>query len=116
MNCSSKLLFFVFCLGVFHASSAQWHAKQIQDGLSNCYASFLSAKTDYILSISGLQYTNDSGKSWRWLSLLKENNLFDVFFVNDSVGWVAGGNYPKGIVHKTRDGGTNWTTNKTALK
>lgn len=97
-------------------SMAQWKSKSSSYSLNGCSASFPSAKVGYILCSPNLLHSTDSAQSWQWLTLPSGNNLFDVFFVNDSVGWVAGGNHPNGIIYKTRDGGKTWTSNKTALK
>lgn len=111
-----KSILILLCLFNSSSSIAQWREKQIHEGLINCQASFPSAKIGYILCSPNLQCTNDSGKSWQWLSLPGGHNLFDVFFVNDSAGWVAGGNHPNGIIYRTRDRGKTWTTNQTPIR
>ncbi len=48
---------------------------------------------------------------WEPVSYPEDLKLFDVFFVNADVGWVAGGTNEMqgGIILNTRDGGDSWT-------
>jgi photosystem II stability/assembly factor-like uncharacterized protein len=98
-------------------SKAQWRSKAPAYSVYGCTASFPSAKVGFMLCSPYLQHTTDSGKIWQEVSSLpRGHNLFDVFFLNDSVGWVAGGNHPNGIIYSTNDGGKTWTMNKTPLR
>jgi photosystem II stability/assembly factor-like uncharacterized protein len=117
MNCFNKTIFFLIALfASATTTNAQWRCKGLNYRLYGCTASFPSAKVGYILSSPNLLHSTDSATNWQWLTLPSGHNLFDVFFVNDAVGWVAGGNHPNGIIFKTRDGGITWTKNKTVLK
>ncbi len=44
---------------------------------------------------------------WTTLNIPSAGRYDDVFFVNDSLGWAAGGN--SGRIYKTTNGGTSWT-------
>lgn len=57
--------------------------------------------------------TGNGGESWIVLSgSYFRPPLYDVFFINEEMGWVCGGNaYPdSSILLKTLDGGTSWTS------
>jgi photosystem II stability/assembly factor-like uncharacterized protein len=112
-----KATFLIASLFAFLGAAAQWRIKVSNCNIHGCAANFPSAKTGYMLCSPNLFCTLDSGKTWGNIPLLPNNNhLFDVYFLNDTVGWVAGGNHPKGVIFKTRDGGKTWTKNKTVLK
>ena len=116
MKCFIKNPFLLLCLFACMPTKAQWRSKESSYTLNGCTASFPSAKVGYILSSPNMLHSTDSATSWQWLTLPSGHHLFDVFFVNDTVGWVAGGNHPNGIIFKTIDGGKTWTQNKTILK
>jgi photosystem II stability/assembly factor-like uncharacterized protein len=44
---------------------------------------------------------------WTTLNIPSAGRYDDVFFINESVGWAAGGN--SGRIYKTTNGGANWT-------
>ena len=98
-------------------SKAQWKSKSSSVSLNVCSANFPNAKTGYMLCSPNLFCTIDSGKTWKNIPSLPNNNhLFDVYFLNDTVGWVAGGNHPNGVIFSTRDGGKTWDKNHIPLK
>lgn len=58
--------------------------------------------------------TEDGGRSWSSFTAPRDMRWNDVFFLNDQVGWIAGGFYrgvlqrSVGVVIETRDGGKTW--------
>ena len=60
--------------------------------------------TGYVLQ------TNDGGGTWDFSTLAPDQPLGSVEFVDNSVGWIVGGN---GLVLKTTDGGSSWQTQNT---
>jgi photosystem II stability/assembly factor-like uncharacterized protein len=49
--------------------------------------------------------SSDGGKSWTRKLALPNDHLFDIYFLNNEVGWVAGA---LGVLLKTTDGGARW--------
>ena len=58
-----------------------------------------------LVLVSGQFCSGQSG--WSTLNIPNAGRYDDVFFINDSVGWAAGG--PSGWIRKTMDGGASWT-------
>ena len=54
---------------------------------------------------SQVRKTTDGGVTWSTVNLGSNNFLYDVFFINSSVGWIVGSN---NTVYKTTDGGSSW--------
>jgi len=58
--------------------------------------------------------TEDGGRSWTSFTTPRDMRWNDVFFLNEQVGWIAGGFYrgalqrSVGVVIETRDGGKTW--------
>lgn len=50
--------------------------------------------------------------TWTTLNIPPSGRHDDVFFINDTVGWAAGG--PAGTIRRTEDGGATWTLQYTA--
>lgn len=50
--------------------------------------------------------------TWTTLNIPPSGRHDDVFFINDTVGWAAGG--PAGTIRRTGDGGATWTLQFTA--
>ncbi len=47
---------------------------------------------------------------WEPLNYPKDINILDIFFVDESTGWISGGHAVRsGFLMKTTDGGANWT-------
>jgi photosystem II stability/assembly factor-like uncharacterized protein len=61
---------------------------------------------------STLRKTTDGGVNWDTVKTGLSGTLYSVYFVDDSVGWVAGGN---GTLIKTTDGGVTWANQITGL-
>lgn len=60
---------------------------------------------------STILYTNNCGENWNSQSVDMANaSLKDVFFVNDSIGWIANysPNSTNNSLYKTTDGGAHW--------
>ncbi|GAB4325054.1 MAG: hypothetical protein Kow00127_17770 [Bacteroidales bacterium] len=57
-------------------------------------------------------HTQDGGDSWQWQDPGSDNEVFDIFFLNDTLGWAATYRFdtlPYGTeLLKTTDGGNNW--------
>ncbi len=51
---------------------------------------------------------------WKKLNIPNSGRYDDLFFINDSVGWAAGG--PSGNIFKTSDAGQTWQLKATGLK
>lgn len=64
----------------------------------------------------GVSRTSDGGQTWTSPDSISDCTLYDVAFVNDSVGYIVGGftqydisTVRKGVIFKTIDRGINWT-------
>lgn len=65
---------------------------------------WVAASSDFGTGI--LLHTEDGGDNWEEALNLQNGSFKDVFFLNDTVGWVCGKNT---TLLKTTDGGENWT-------
>lgn len=59
--------------------------------------------------------TSDGGNNWVEATHSNAEYLFDVFFVNNNIGWTVGFNYPSGWILYTDDAGISWTRQMTTL-
>ena len=50
-------------------------------------------------------HTTNAGESWTPIERFTNLDLFDVFFISDSVGWITGNN---GLILKTTNGGVTF--------
>jgi len=64
----------------------------------------------------GISRTSDGGQTWTVPDSISNYTLYDIAFVNDSIGYIVGGftqydisTVRKGIIFKTMDGGINWS-------
>ena len=75
---------------------------------------FISALKGWIVGEnSTILHTEDGGENWNFQQLdVNDALLFDVFFVNDSSGWIANSQYNNqsgNNIYKTTNGGENWS-------
>jgi len=60
----------------------------------------------------GLILTNSGSGSWNQKFILPMAGFFDILFVDEAIGWAAGGHHDEaedfGIIYKTEDGGDTW--------
>ncbi len=56
-------------------------------------------------------YSLQSNAQWEAVDLGTTDNFYDVHFINDTIGWIAGDN----AVYKTINGGGNWTRYNSAV-
>jgi photosystem II stability/assembly factor-like uncharacterized protein len=75
-----------------------------------------AAGTNYPNKKCAVLHTKDGGNSWVSIDMSEHANLLvDIFFVNETTGWVVGGyggttrDAVKPVVLYTEDGGTSWT-------
>lgn len=69
---------------------------------------FTSQNTAYTITTKGEIFkTEDEGNTWEQQNSGTELHLYDMFFLNDLQGYIAGGN-EEGIILKTMDGGNTW--------
>jgi photosystem II stability/assembly factor-like uncharacterized protein len=59
------------------------------------------------LSSFTLAKTLDSGQNWQFLPVGEEGNCHDMYFANESVGWLVG-SFGHAKILKTTDGGEKW--------
>ncbi|MDX6499494.1 MAG: hypothetical protein QOG23_2754 [Blastocatellia bacterium] len=79
---------------------------------------FLDQNRGWIAGSSGtLLETTDGGQTWRKLYPLTKDNLRDVYFANEKVGWLVAerdvlklktNDEPRTYLMKTQDGGSSW--------
>jgi len=81
-----------------------WEIKQSGDYNSIFTSVFsMDSHTCLVAGYNGLSKTTDGGETW--VGSLNGIGLFDVFFLNDSIGWTVGF---YGNIYKTTNGGDNW--------
>jgi len=64
---------------------------------------------DNPLDSSRILITTDGGNTWSFKQHPNALKLYDIFFINDQIGWSVGYNEPSGWIIYTDDGGDNWT-------
>lgn len=95
---------------------AQWEIQNhFPEGtyLNDVY--FINDSVGWVVGYEGTIFkTSDAGQSWVNQSIRSVNLIFyDVFFVDQDNGWIAGSRYVNlggywGIIYHTNDGGENW--------
>jgi len=92
---------------------ATWTAQNIGAKYNLFQIHFTSATTGYIMGgirigplMSKVLKTTDGGLTWTEVYSLSNDYIADMFFINDTHGWLSA--YQK-IIYTT-DGGQNWTT------
>jgi photosystem II stability/assembly factor-like uncharacterized protein len=95
------------------ANVADWTQTTPQGG-SGWFLNQFSLLPDLHANASGIDYCSsvDGGVNWKCQHSI--DKIFDgeTFFINDNVGWVAGGEISPGVegwVHRTTDGGKTWS-------
>jgi len=76
---------------------------------------FIDSLRGWVSGNGGLiLHTEDGGDSWTFQQSNTEQNIVDIFFLDEEKGWATAFNYttiPYGtVLLKTRDGGQNWDT------
>ncbi|WP_460473558.1 Ig-like domain repeat protein, partial [Emticicia fontis] len=69
-------------------------------------AFFMSPTKGWAFSTNGRVLTTNDGNSWTQLVSGSASYLWEIFFINDSVGWATDS---EGAIYKSTDGGINWT-------
>lgn len=76
-------------------------------------SSLLSLDHETSYAVYGNKIVSDDNQSqWNEIQPLAESDSFlaeDLFFINDSTGWVIGNDNRSGIILQTEDGGNQWT-------
>ncbi|MNS01614.1 Ycf48-like protein [compost metagenome] len=72
---------------------------------SDCY--FVDFKTGWVVGSTGgrVRKTTDGGITWISQDIPGAGELFSVFFLNSTIGWVGS----RATIFKTSDGGSTWT-------
>ena len=111
-----SLLPILFCLlaGLLFAQPTDWEIIQSPQEppiytRDNLY--FLNQNEGWLVgTLSGISlilHTTDGGATWTvQFNDSTDFSMYDVFFVNSSVGWITGG---EGTIWHTTDGGNSWT-------
>jgi photosystem II stability/assembly factor-like uncharacterized protein len=88
-----------------------WQNKSIGGGNIYFNASwFSSVDTGYEATYDGgIKKTINGGQTWATLSTGNTEPIFSLYFVNDSVGYAAGGNWGSSFLLKTMNGGISWS-------
>jgi photosystem II stability/assembly factor-like uncharacterized protein len=73
---------------------------------------FKNTLQGWIVGLKSILSTTDGGKTWQtqFLYPLRPRLYKDLYFVNESVGYIVGGIGASGVIAKTVDSGKSWTT------
>jgi photosystem II stability/assembly factor-like uncharacterized protein len=99
------IAFFFFLSPILAQSNWEWQYPIPQSNNLNCIKVF---NKDTIVSVGTVGMTLRSvngGATWTITPKVCQQNLRNVFFLNDNLGWAVG---DKGTMIKTIDGGINW--------
>lgn len=106
---SSVLIFSIIGL------NAQWIAQSsgVQANLTGIHiVDSLRGWTCGTYNNSYILHTNDGGNFWETQFNDDVPGLYDLYFIDDSIGWAVGGNHPpivaESVVLHTEDGGLSW--------
>lgn len=72
---------------------------------------FINTDTGFAVGYAGnINKTTNGGASWQSLNTPTSTNLMDITFINDTVGFIAGGMWGNmGEILKTTNGGNTWS-------
>ncbi len=79
-------------------------------GITNYLVSVGFADLNYGLAVGAynILHTSNGGNTWSSIVGLPDALWEDVYFVNDTTGWIVGGNLFNGYIYKTTDRGITW--------
>ncbi len=107
MNLHRPLVAFLFFIGVYASTSAQFRRDTISS-TTTWAIQFTSEEVGYVVGNSGTAFkTTNRGKSWQTLTTGFTQGLRDVHFFNADTGIVVG---TSGRMAATNDGGLTWLT------
>jgi photosystem II stability/assembly factor-like uncharacterized protein len=91
---------------------AHWVAKNIEGHPGFTCSFWLNDLTGWAAGRDArLIKTTDGGNNWQDVQILAPvQNIYDIFFLNDSLGWVAMG--PCDNIFRTTDGGLTWSASE----
>ncbi len=74
------------------------------------WSNTLNSQTGFIMGDNGTLFrTSDGGLNWAVIQSGTTKTLWNSFFINQQMGWIAGGSYTgTSIIIKTTDGGLSW--------
>ena len=116
------LLLTLLVLACCGASQAKMASEGMQEDAQLTDVMFIDQQTGWAVGDRGtIWHTTDGGAHWHLQSSGVEHRLESVQFIDESIGWAAGGfSHPyaqatSGIVLQTRDGGRHWKQNDKIL-
>lgn len=109
-------LLIVFLVALSDTGFSQWSRIQLPGNTNIKKIVFTTESSGYAISDYGVLHSTDGGRTWDLLRLGMSAYIIDMAVLNDSVIWVAGGDFPNGFVARTRNGGKNWSIQRTPLK
>jgi photosystem II stability/assembly factor-like uncharacterized protein len=80
-------------------------------GQSEIWSVFAVNPTTVLVGASGIFRSTDAGNSWTQAQTPGSTNYYDIFFIDQSVGWAVGSD---GKIAKSTDGGATWTAQGSA--
>lgn len=90
--------------GLFSISGKlYWTVKQNNYNSILTSAASPNSNTCFVAGFNGISKTTDNGNTW--VHSLDGYGLFNIFFLNENIGWTVGFN---GNIFKTTNGGSNW--------
>jgi photosystem II stability/assembly factor-like uncharacterized protein len=103
------LVFFLFTITLLSQSWIQLNSGTTKSLRSVC---FIDENTGWSVGENGiLLKTTNGGINWTQKTIANGWSLYDIYFTNDSIGWVTIA-YPEGKIYKSTDGGNNWNLNR----
>lgn len=118
MRALHKLEFFlivILLVPVTSISQGTWEKFDIPTQLNLTSLSFTDSLVGWLVGDSGvIVHTSDGGQTWEIQQSNTTNNIVNVFFLNNNIGWATSHSFsslPYGtLLLKTADGGMNWDT------
>lgn len=100
----------ILFVGFNSSANAQWYLQNNPSQNNSLRDIFVFDENNAIVvgDYGTILRTIDGGENWLTLPHDTTDWLCSVYFVNDSIGWIAGNGMGEGPIQKTTDGGNNW--------
>lgn len=116
MQLISKVIIFIFILGLFQTANAKWIKRDSNTLAWLKTVHFIDDNKGFIGGSGGtLLKTSDAGKTWQKAPSFTKDTILEIVFTDQKTGWIlcerdifSLGNMAPSYLMKTTDGGKSW--------